>query len=102
MIERMENWYRCKDWGETPSHKESNFVIVGVFAHYSDEKCEPVPSVQMKIDVEYLLEGNSVPAGCRSLWNLELALISSKHSQPCSLWLVPGHPEEATSWCFGN
>lgn len=59
-------------------------------------------SVQMKMDVGYLLEGNSVPAGCCSLRNLELDIISRKHSHPRSLLLVPGHPEEATSWCVGD
>lgn len=42
-------------------------------------------SVQMKIDMGYLLEGNSIPAGCGNLRNLELDSISSKHSQSSTL-----------------
>ena len=37
-----------------------------------------------------------------SLWYPQLDLISGKHGPPRSLFLVLGHPEEATSWCFGG
>lgn len=34
--------------------------------------------------------------------NLELDFISSKHHHPHSPLFVPGHHEEATSWCLGD
>lgn len=43
--------------------KDSNFVIAGIFAHYSDERCEPLPFGAVEDGREVSAGGDSMPAG---------------------------------------
>lgn len=84
-----------------PSQEEPSFIIVGIFAHYSDERCELLPFLSNEDGHGVSAGGSSPPAGCGSLQNVELDLISSKRSHPRSLLLVAGHPKGLPAGVLG-